>query len=1178
MKINSLLLAAMLSLAGSFAASAHDLAAVDTAAPAWFTEPSAATFVAPAGNGTLMASSFAPFKPKVRYFWDGTYFYEESDGIPDRTRMPNLMVGITSWQQQVPLPTSYFSSTTNGTTNTGSLGYLQPNYWRIPLVPVAAASPISLTGNFLRGAVALGADGVAIFNPRNNTGQFSQAIGELDAYGGHCGLGDDYHYHIFPTHLTSVLGNDKPIAWALDGYPVYGYVEPDGSAMLALDADGGHNHGTWGYHYHARGTLSGSTWTPASPYMMSAMHGTVVNFDSQIDPQPTGSGLRGSGTGGYTAVPVAGATITAFKNPVALTTDGSGNFIENVGGVASDDSWLMRYTVSGTTYDLCWKLNRSVNPRTLTMTWRLPTISPTTMTYSNSGNRITQYAMAAASQAGIPDTSQTLDTTATFGEDADYALSAQSFTDHGNSTITDNVTGLMWQKVDNGESTWENAVTNAAGVTTGGFTDWRLPTPSELFSIFNHNNAQPSFNATFFPNNPVGTAGYFWTSDIYGASTTNVWCANSGGGLGPKPKAETISAGGTLRYHARYVRGAKPTNAHNYLNNGDSTITDLDTSLMWTKAPGSAVAWDAALAYAEGLTTGGFSDWRLPNIKELQTLTDYARASATATTTAPSIQRTLFPTATANAYWSSTTVKGPTTTEAWLVELGVNTASTPPRGSQGIISYGVKTETYPVFAVRTAVTIATQIAVEQPTGSALSDGASTVAYGSVNVGGTLAKTFTIRNNSTTTALSISGVTIDGTNLANFTVTTAPANSIAASGSTTMVVQFSAASAGAKTAALHIASSDASVGAAFDIALSGTGAIAPPTITGTLTSPNTPTYVDGVYVTANLQAASGATIANAQLTYTNGSQSTATVFTETMAATATAAMAGWDGTGAINPWTITNTGGGAGNVKQTTAANHGTGNICGLDMNKGSATATQTMAATTNAINAVGTSGYVEFWVATTNVTAGLGWTFQLSTDGTTWTTRLSELAGSVHGYVTVFHYDLLPAERVSTLKMRFQFIGNGVGGASAPSVQIDDIKVVTTTGSAPVALTMFDDGLHGDGLAGDGIYGALIPVLPAGAVVTYSITATDSNGGVSTSTTAGTYTVSATTPAANFTATATASASNVIIQWPSQVGINYSVQWSADLLTWNNIPVGQTATWTDTTATGVPRRFYRVSR
>ena len=152
------------------------------------------TLTAP-GNGELMSASFLPFKPKLRFYNDANYFYVESDGIPDRTRQPNLMVGITTWQQQVPMPVSYFIGTTNGTNNVGSLGFGQPNVWKLPLVPVPAASPISLNGNFLRGAVALGSDGVPIFNPRNNTGQFSYDIGELDIYGGHCGLADDYHYH-----------------------------------------------------------------------------------------------------------------------------------------------------------------------------------------------------------------------------------------------------------------------------------------------------------------------------------------------------------------------------------------------------------------------------------------------------------------------------------------------------------------------------------------------------------------------------------------------------------------------------------------------------------------------------------------------------------------------------------------------------------------------------------------------------------------------------------------------------------------------------------------------------------------------------------------------------------------------------------------------------------------------
>jgi hypothetical protein len=125
---------------------------------------------------------------------------------------------------------------------------------------------------------------------------------------------------------------------------------------------------------------------------------------------------------------------------------------------------------------------------------------------------------------------------------------------------------------------------------------------------------------------------------------------------------------------------------------------------------------------------------------------------------------------------------------------------------------------------------------------------------------------------------------------------------------------------------------------------------------------------------------------------------------------------------------------------------------------------------------------------------------------------------------------------------------------------------------------MYDDGQHDDSAAGDGIFGAAIPVQPAGTTVTYTVSVTDSNGNTTYSSTSGTYTVSAVTPLANFFATVTSSNGNVVISWPSQNGLNYSVQWSDDLVHWANIPVGQTNTWTDTTASSVPRRFYRVMR
>jgi hypothetical protein len=671
----------------------------------------------PAGYGATMAASFGAFKPRVRSYYDATTFYVESDNVPNPALMPALMVGITSWQQQIPVPTSYFASTTNPERDQGSIGFGKPNIWRLPLVPTPSASPIPISaGNFQRGAIAVGADGIPIFNPRNNRGAVAYEIGELDLYGGHCGLADDYHYHIAPVHLQTVLGIDKPVAWALDGYPIYGYTEPDGTARQALDAEGGHTHGAWNYHYHAIGSAATG---PANPYLPTAFHGTVVNFGGQVDGQPEVPGMRQSGTGGYTAQAVQGARIIAYKNPVALDTDASGNLVESLTGTPSPDQFLMRVQVGANTYDQCWRINRNANPKTLTVTWRLPTVAGTTTTYNNGGNRLTTYGMAGPSLLKLPDTGQTIDATATLGEDSDYTINAPSYADNGDGTITDKVTGLMWQKVDNGESTWENAATRAGSVTTGGFTDWRLPTPTELFSIVNHNLGNPAaLNPTFFPSHPAGAAEYWWSSDSYGADATKVWCVNAGGGMGPKPKSETTSAGGTLRYHARYVRGAKPTNGHNYRNNLDGTVTDLDTGLMWAQVPGPAVNWQGALVYAENLALAGFTDWRLPNIKELQSLVDLTLTTATTAAAAVSpVNRVLFPSATtpATAYWSSTALRGggnSAPTSAWLVEFGVNNAvpaaSGPPRGAQGLISFEVMASNYRAFAVRGPIAAAVE--------------------------------------------------------------------------------------------------------------------------------------------------------------------------------------------------------------------------------------------------------------------------------------------------------------------------------------------------------------------------------------------------------------------------------------------------------------------------------------
>ena len=151
---------------------------------------------------------FSAFAKSVKVFKSDKYYLVESDGIPAH----QMMVGIKSWQQQVPTVQPY-----SGT-----------NAWSIPITPVIASTPMSAKDHFLRGAIAIAVNGIPIFNALNNRGDDALLAGELDDWGGHCGRADDYHYHIAPTHLQTIVGKKVPIAYALDGFPIYGETEVDG--------------------------------------------------------------------------------------------------------------------------------------------------------------------------------------------------------------------------------------------------------------------------------------------------------------------------------------------------------------------------------------------------------------------------------------------------------------------------------------------------------------------------------------------------------------------------------------------------------------------------------------------------------------------------------------------------------------------------------------------------------------------------------------------------------------------------------------------------------------------------------------------------------------------------------------------------------------------------------------
>lgn len=263
----------------------------------------------------VTASAFERFAPAVQLRSDADFLYVESRGLPAH----NMMVGITAWQQQVPLPQPYRGD----------------NAWRIPLRPVPAPNGgVTIRDRFLRGAIALAANGIPIFNPQNNRGEISREIGELDEWGGHCGRADDYHYHVAPLHLQAVLGNALPVAYALDGYPIHGLTEPDGSSPKGLDKWNGHEHAPLGYHYHA---------SLKYPYLNGGFRGVVVEREEQVDPQPRAQGVREA------LQALRGARITGFRT---ITAEKSYSLQYDVRGSAGavdyeqvgEGVWRFRFT------------------------------------------------------------------------------------------------------------------------------------------------------------------------------------------------------------------------------------------------------------------------------------------------------------------------------------------------------------------------------------------------------------------------------------------------------------------------------------------------------------------------------------------------------------------------------------------------------------------------------------------------------------------------------------------------------------------------------------------------------------------------------------------------------------------------------------------------------------------
>jgi quinol monooxygenase YgiN len=281
------------------------------------------------------------------------------------------------------------------------------------------------------------------------------------------------------------------------------------------------------------------------------------------------------------------------------------------------------------------------------------------------------------------------------------------FTDNGDGTVTDNLTDLIWLKNANffGEVTWDQALAKAREMAGGtcGLTDdskqgdWRLPNVNELQSILDLSN---SYGPAVTAGHPFANlqAANYWTSTSVAAFPALAWYTALAVGppvfdlkvnlmrmwpvrgestrvaqTGQKQCYDTfgqpIPSGGTGQDGD--IQAGAPWPDPRFTDNGDGTVTDNLTGLIWLKngTPFGTRTWEQALKDCNSLASGKHrltdgskpGDWRLPNINELRSLEDYGEArpalpkghpftnvrqslcwSSTTVTSSPNLARFLF--------------------------------------------------------------------------------------------------------------------------------------------------------------------------------------------------------------------------------------------------------------------------------------------------------------------------------------------------------------------------------------------------------------------------------------------------------------------------------------------------------------------------------------------------------
>ena len=256
-----------------------------------------------------------------------------------------------------------------------------------------------------------------------------------------------------------------------------------------------------------------------------------------------------------------------------------------------------------------------------------------------------------------------------YGQDAQYKGNEPSYTKSADGlTVMDNVTGLVWQQSPdtNGDGainvadkmTWDEVQTYPTKLNAkkfAGYDDWRLPTIKEVYSLILFVGTDPNPMAP----DPTGEVPFLDTkyfafaygdtaageriidsqyasSTLYVSKTMNGYDTLFGVNFADgriKGYGLQMPNGTVKKFVVQLVRGNPAYGKNEFADNGDGTVVDKATGLMWAKADSAkALDWKQALAWAQEMNAKnylGHDDWRVPGVKELQSIIDYTRSPDT---------------------------------------------------------------------------------------------------------------------------------------------------------------------------------------------------------------------------------------------------------------------------------------------------------------------------------------------------------------------------------------------------------------------------------------------------------------------------------------------------------------------------------------------------------------------